>query len=438
MKMTKEKMRAGVTPSHLLGGGEGIFCRFVVGVLCLGSALAARATEWKYNSEDSTITDGQWTIVVDSDSDFRETKTLTMSQRLLNGKYYTAISGYATPTETSLLGVLDLRSPLVVTDDDGTETTIQSVEIGQSALGGAGTVTYSITKLYCDIISSMGSSCFAANSKMTVIDIGGTADTIPQYAFNNCPALKTINLDFPDLRKIEMLPFGQSNSEPNSINVSTWAPPGVTNIYGFMSSGGWRSKVLYGDLVLTNVVTLGGGAFFASQLTNVYLKGDLTTLPQTADNNKAGVFQGSYTAVGGIYGTITNLVFDLPKLTRVDANAFFRQGRIGRVEFVTPLEDMNLLTNIVGNVQNSTIDELCIYVSKKMWKAKESETYSSANTSGVFAAKDTLTDEEKATIDAETLKNVIGVFVKGGVRKGLFVHKPSIYDPQRGLFILIR
>ena len=402
-----------------------------MGVLCLGSALAAQATTWTYNSEDSTITDGQWTIVVGSD--FKETKTLTMSQRLLNGKYYTAISGYATPADTSLKGVLDLRSSLIIKDEnDGTETTIQSVEVGQSALGGAGTVTYSITKLYCDIISSMGSSCFASNSKMTVIDIGGTADTIPQYAFNNCPALKTINLDFPDLRKIDERPFGQSNNSPNPIDVSTWATPGVTNIYGYLSSGSWRSKALYGDLVLTNVVILGNNSFFASQLTNVYLKGDLTILNE-------GVFQGSGTpASDKKYGTITNLVFDLTKLATVHANAFKNQNRIRRVEFVTPLEDMNLLTNIVGNVANSTIDELCIYVSKKMWKAKESEIYSTDNTSGVFAAKDTLTDEEKATIDAETLKNVIGVFVKGGERKGLFVHKASIYDPIGGLYIRIR
>ena len=429
MKMTKEKLRAGVTPSHLLGGG-GIFCRFVVGVLCLGSALAAQATPWTYNSEDSTITDGQWTIVVDSD--FKETKTLTMSQRLLNGKYYTAISGYAAPTETSLSGVLDLRSPLIVKDGDGTETTIQSVEIGQSALGGAGTVTYSITKFYCDIISSMGSSCFASNSKMTVIDIGGTADTIPQYAFNNCPALKTINLDFPDLRKIDERPFGQSNNSPNPIDVSTWATPGVTNIYGYLSSGSWRSKALYGDLVLTNVVILGNNSFFASQLTNVYLKGDLTILNE-------GVFQGSGTpASDKKYGTITNLVFDLTKLATVHANAFKNQNRIRRVEFVTPLEDMNLLANIVGNVANTTVGELCIYVSKKMWKAKDSETYSTDNTSGVFASKDTLTDTEKATIDAGTLKNVIGVFVKGGEHKGIFVHKASIYDKATGFAISVR
>ena len=191
--------------------------------------------------------------------------------------------------------------------------------------------------------------------------------------------------------------------------------------------------------MLTNVVILGAGAFFASQLTNVYLKGDLTTLPQTASGNKEGVFQGSGTpASDKKYGTITNLVFDLPKLTRVDANAFKNQNRIRRVEFVTPLEDMNLLANIVGNVANTTVGELCIYVSKKMWKAKDSETYSTDNTSGVFASKDTLTDTEKATIDAGTLKNVIGVFVKGGEHKGIFVHKASIYDKATGFAISVR
>ena len=405
----------------------------LIGLVCVGLAFSAGATTWTYTTvgEDKAITDNQWTLKISSLDEENGEITIGIGS--------TAILAWTTPAETSLSGVLDLRDLQVVKEDVESPITIKSIKFGQSSLTPNSKVSASLLKLYCNNISLMGSSCFSGNAKMTEIDIGGTADTFPGLFLNNCPALKTVNVDFPDLRMIGDRPFGQSNNSPNPIDVSTWATPGVTNIYGYLSTGSWRSKALYGDLVLTNVVILGAGAFFASQLTNVYLKGDLTTLPQTASGNKEGVFQGSGTpASDKKYGTITNLVFDLPKLTRVDANAFKNQNRIRRVEFVTPLEDMNLLANIVGNVANTTVGELCIYVSKKMWKAKDSETYSTDNTSGVFASKDTLTDTEKATIDAGTLKNVIGVFVKGGEHKGIFVHKASIYDKATGFAISVR
>lgn len=398
----------------------------LIGLVCVGLAFSAGATTWTYTTvgEDKAITDNQWTLKISSLDE--ENGEITI------GSSSTAILAWTTPAETSLSGVLDLRDLQVVKEGVETPITIKSIKFGQSSLTPNSKVSASLLKLYCNNISSMGSSCFSGNGKMTEINISGTADTFPGLFLNNCAALKTVNVDFPDLRMIGDRPFGASNNSPDPIDVSKWATPGVTNIYGYLSSGSWRSKALYGDLVLTNATILGANSFFASQLTNVYLKGDLTILNE-------GVFQGSGVAAADKkYGTITNLVFDLPKLATVHANAFKNQNRIRRVEFVTPLDDMNLLANIVGNVANTTVGELCIYVSKKMWKAKDSETYSANNTSGVFASKDTLTTEEKATIDAGTLKNVIGVFVKGGEHKGIFVHKASIYEKATGFAISVR
>lgn len=398
----------------------------LIGLVCIGLAFSASATTWTYNSADSTITDanGQWTIIVGKN--FKTTKTLTMSQRLVSSAWKSAISGWQEPGDPALSGVLDLRSPLIVKDGaDGTETTIQSVEVGQSALGGTGAVTYSMTELYCDIIGSMGATCFGSNKSLKKAEIGGTADNIPTL-FAYCTNLKTIKFNFPDVRKAGSTNgssiFG-ANVTPDTIDVATVVTSGITNIL----KGAFMSSKLYGDIVLTNIMSIGAQAFQGAMLTNVYLAGTLTELPDQ-------VFRGN--------STITNVVLDLPNLTTIAYQAFghpnagLNQTKIRRVEFVSAIKEMGLVTNIVRYANNSNIGDLRIYVSKKQWTPSDEQKYDAETKPTGFFSE--ITDKEKAALDAETQKNIIGVLVKGGTRKGIFIHKASIYDKKQGFAISIR
>ena len=386
------------------------FCRFVVGVLYLGSALAAQATTWTYSSDAKTIADGQWTLKVSS---------LDKTEGTIG---ITGISSWSDPSD-STKGIIDLRSPLYVKDGDDDSTEVKSVRIGKNALA----FNEKITEIYCDIISALlaeaDGSNFAGNKNMTKIEIGGTADSVSGLILNNNTSLKTIKLDFPNMRSIgnkNSQTLLGNNTSPNAIDVSTIATPGVTNVYGYALAHGCYK----GDIVFTNIMAMGTGAFQGASLTNVYLAGSLTTLPQY-------VLRGT---------TITNVVLDLPNLTTINYEAFGHataapQAKIRRVELVSALPDMGQVTNIVRFANNSNIGDLRIYVSRKQWTPSEAETYdATSNLTGFFSR---ITAQEKAALDEETQKKVIGVLVKGGTRKGIFVHKASIHDPL-GMFIRIR
>ncbi len=236
-------------------------------------------------------------------------------------------------------------------------------------------------------------------------------------------------------------------------NISSWQTPGEASLSGVLdlrspsvvvgektielktirfagsAFASWNQSnkhtisAFYGDLAKS----FGEQMFYTSTaLKEVYLAGTIDTLQKDTFRSTSG-------------GTITNVVFDLPNLTsiyNVAANhAFYGQKTIRRVELVTPFTDMCLVTNIVKYADNSTINNLRIYVSKKMWKPSEKETYSETNPTGIFSD---ITAEEKATLDAEIQKNVMGVFVMGGTRKGIFVHKTSKYDKPTGFAISVR
>ncbi len=403
VKMTKENT-TGFAPSNPWGGG--VYLRFLVCALGLCATLVARATEWTYSSTAKTITDGQWTLKVSSLD--KEIGTLG-----LNG-----IGGRADSTAS---GVIDLRSPLVLKDDsDDSTIAVSMVNLGASAFADWSS-KYNITEFYCDIIGSMGDNCFSTNGKMTTIEIGGTAETLPGLMLNKCTSLKTVKFNFPNLRKVGDRIFGV-NTNPNPIDISTIAVPSVTNVF----AGGLGYSALRGDIVLTNVMFLGASAFQGASLTNVFLAGSLTNLPSQ-------VFRGN--------STITNVVLDLPNLTIVDKLAFghpnsgLNQQKISRVEFVSALKEMGLVTNIVTYSNNKNAPEnLRIYVSKKQWTPGETEIYdATTNPTGFFSP---LTDDEKAKVAADpTLKGAFGVLVSKGYRKAFFVHKPSIHDKQTGFLI---
>lgn len=406
MQEQLNKVRPASALSHRRGGGV-YLARCLACILGFSVALAAQATEWTYSATGNTITDGQWTLKVKS----LDTETGTLG-----------LSGIDKREDSTTSGIIDLRSPLVLKDSSDSSTiAINSVNLGDSAFVDNDGI-YNITEFYCDIIGTLPWRGFWKSGKMTTIEIGGTAETLSFQMLEDCTNLKTINLNFPNLRKIDVWPFRNVNNA-NPIDISTIINPGVTNIGACGLACGW----LRGDLVLTNVMFLGSSAFQDAALTTVFLTGSLDTLPSQ-------VFRGTL---------ITNVVLDLPNLATVDATAFGhplvgRQERISRVEFVSAPKEMGLVTNIVIYSNNKDAPEnLHIYVSKKQWEPSAAEIYDAKlNPTGFFSP---LTDDEKAKIAADpALKKAFGVLVStNGYHKAFFIHKPSIHDKPTGFLIRV-
>ena len=296
--------------------------KWLIGLVCIGLAFSAGATTWTYTGgtsktngyENGTITDGQWTLTV---STF-ETDIASIGLK--------QVSGWKTPSEASLSGILDLRSPSIVVGEQTIE--LKAIRLAGSAFASWTTYGKNIIAFHCDIASTFG------------------------------------------------------------------------------------EKMFYGSTALKEV----------------YLGGTITSLQKNAFRGDSG-------------GTITNLVFDLPNLTSIYSDqydsAFQNQTKISRVELVNAFSDMSLITNVVRYANNSgPITGLRIYVSKKQWTPSNEQKYDkSTNPTGFFSA---ITDEEKADLDAEIQKNVMGVLVKDGTRKGIFVHKASKYDKPTGFAISVR
>lgn len=433
MNTTTEK-QTGFAPFHHSWGG---ICRLVLGILCLGAVFSARATEWTFTpgKEDpnviGTVTDGQWTLKV---TGFDKANGVL---KLANMWGKSIIKDWTAPADSALSGVLDLRSPLTVVDEAGVRHAIANVVAGQSAFAWSS----DLVAFYCDILSFNGvdASQFAGNANLTRIEIGGDADSLQGLLLNRNPKLKTVKFGFPAMRSIGSF-NGQSifgvQTSPDPIDVGTIAVPSVTNLLNYALS---HSSIV-GNLVLTNIVSMGMGAFAGASLTNVFLAGPLTNLNAT-------VFNGS--------ATITNVVLDLPKLAEVSYKAFYNQKNIRRVELVSKLADMGQVTNIyVANVNAGLGDNgyyvnggwepnnLRIYISKRQWTPSAAETYSAENPTGFFLGADTFTDKEKQMIAADpTLKGAFGVCVRvlngNLIRRAFFVHKASPYD-KGGLSIRIR
>ena len=399
-----------------------------LGLIGLCFALTAGATTWTYTPGTEnpniigTVTDGQWTLKV---TGFDKANGVL---RFASNWGKSIIKDWTEPTDSALRGVLDLRSPLTVVEENGQETTITNVVAGGSAFSWS----TNLVAFYCDMLTFHGAdnSQFAGNANLTRIEIGGGADSLPKLLLNKNPQLKSVKFDFPALRSVYGI-FGNETS-PDPIDVGTIAVPAVTNIADWTLN----RKYVAGDLVLTNIAVMGAAAFSGASLTNVFLGGPLTQLGEN-------VFKGS---------TVTNIMLDLPELAAAAKSSFGEQRYIRSVEFRrTPAGGMGLATNIIAHAAwgNNNLgsngylidgkwrpNNLRIYVSKKQWTPEEREVYDATNNpTGFFLDRETFTDKEKKMIqDDPTLAKAFGVCVRVAngnlVRQAFFVHKPSPHDPK--------
>ncbi len=370
-----------------------------------------------------------------------------------------AVVGYAAPADSNKKGILDLRAPVVVEGEGQTE--IKKIVVGQNAFGVDGDdyklASEHMTAFYCDVIDKIGSEgSFSNDANLEKVEIGGPAESIGHLVFVNDPKLKAVKFNFPQLRSIgeswEFFGGDGSTTKPEAIDVQSILNPDVTNICAHILS----HTFVCGDLVLSNIWNIGEQAFYKASLTNIYLKGSLTQLPQlvfaTYDNGA---------------GTITNVVLDLPNLSTIASSAFGSQPYIRALELqnVTSEWDLGQITNILAEAAGGGLhknlgenagmikgaewipNDLRVYISKKQWTPSEKETYSESNPSGFFLGKATFTDKEKEMIAADpTLTKAFGVLVvtyedNGATkvqRKAFFVDKRSVYDKVPGLSVIVR
>ena len=416
--------------------------------VCLCAALSASATSWTYtpgtdaNNVVGTITDGQWTLKV---TEFDKANGVLA----LGSK-----TGFVAPEDETKKGVLDLSSPLLVTDttdSSAAQTTVTNVVIGTRFLSWCSDVV----EIRCDIIGGFEDGegyYFCGNGNLTNVVLGGSATALKSRFLGGNKELKEARLNFPNVRAVgdaastsanRLLLFGDETKLSVPLDVQTIVNPFVTNVYAYaLDSCGF----IVGDLVLSNVVAIGESAFSGDALSSVTLKGPLAYLTNSVfvaqDNNV----------------TLTNVVLDLPNLGTVAADAFKNQQYVRSLELVSVPTDMGQVTNILASVatgRNLATDDMYymgswgqkkdvrIYVSKRLWtKAKrDAVTYSAeTNPDGYFAS--TFTDDEKKMIASDpTLAKAFGVLVVKKddgtlVRHAFFVDKASPHDP--GLMLIIR
>ncbi len=433
--------------------------KVLAGLVCFGLSLAVGATTtWTYTpGQDGvvigTIDDGQWTLKV---CEFdRENGILSFVMSEAWGD--PVVKAWQEPADAAKKGVLDLRSPVIVENADAGQisTEIKAIHLGHYAFGckDSWTLASNLTEFRCDVIGRMiGESNFANDSNLAKLEICGAAECIPQLMLANDPALKEIRLDFPKLRSVgsSWSIFGGdgSSTHPDAIDVAAILNADVTDVCNWALS----DPCVTGDLVLSNVLNVGEGAFHKTTLSTVFLKGALAEIRQLTfgaldnDDNPS----------------ITNVVLDLPQLSAVSATAFEHQKYILSLELPSALKVMGRVTNIlsaaaggamfkglgdeVGMKKGQTAwvpNDLRIYVSKNQWTPSAAEIYSESNPTGFFLGRETFTDKEKEMIAADSsLAKAFGVLVipkgNGGIcRKAFFVHKPSIHD-KVGMLISVR
>ena len=410
--------------------------------VCLCAALSASATTWSYtpgeNGGNGSITDGQWTFSVKQFD--KANGVLALGSK----------TGFAAPEDETKKGVLDLSSPLLVTDSSNSSaapTTVTNVVIGTRFLSWCSDVV----EIRCDIIGGFEDGdgyYFCGNENLTNVVLGGSATVLKSRFLGGNKALKEVKLNFPNVREVgdakDSLLFGDDTNLSAPLDVQTIVNSSVTNVYAHALE---NCGFVTGDLVMANVVSLGESAFARDALSSVSLKGPLASLTNLVflaqDNNV----------------TLTNVVLDLPNLGTVAADAFKNQQYVRRLELVSAPKDMGQVTNILASVatgRNLATDDMYymgswnqkkdvrIYVSKRLWTKpqRDAVTNSETNPDGYFLDASTFTDDEKKMIaDDPTLAKAFGVLVvkqDNGtlVRHAFFVDKPSPYDP--GLILIIR
>ena len=267
----------------------------------------------------------------------------------------------------------------------------------------------------------------AGCSKLRVVDLSGDAVKClwgdSWGCFEQCSALREIRLNFPRLENVSGIAF---SGVPCTQDVMTVINPGVKSIgtHAFTGSG------FTGDLVLTNLTSVGVGAFYSSKIESVDIDGPITAFPTGND----GLFEAC--------SKITNMVLRVPGLTSVGTIfmnvAPSRTILFGSTNLVACTDSCfngNLRTaTFWGPAQSRTLlDRLMTGVGGTAG-AKDFTVYASKKQAGWRALAEPLTDAEKEVAPA----GCFGVYVTAGnARKAWLVHSISPYDPT-GMKILFR
>ncbi len=310
-------------------------------------------------------------------------------------------------------GVLDWDD-IVLRKGDETISDL-GVQIGFCALASA-----PITEFYCNKVESMGTWGVRANKTIERVRASGPRlTTLSTECFSNCPKLTTVKLDFPNLRTIDVQAF--ANCTSLKADVTDILNPAVTNI-DYMAF--YNVKGLSGDLVLTNIQTIGGSAFIQTGLTSLHLAGPLSTMD----------------AVFYACDAITNATFDLAEDVTTGTSFWGGPGApFERIRFLRKPFGAESMTNLIGFVKGLTDPKACqIRVSRQQWPLEERQAcgwwWPATKEGG-------LSDEELAAKPDGCLGYAEGAPtdwpVMGAKRRAWIVHEPSPYD-KAGFIIRIR
>ena len=254
---------------------------FLLTSVCLCAALSASATTWTYtpgtdaNNVVGTITDGQWTLKVTEFDKENHVLSFAMSESW----GHPVVKAYEPSSDPTKKGVLDLSSPLEIVEGESesqTSTTITKVKIGTWSFGceNEDNVATNMVEFYCNVIDKIsGEFNFASDPNLKKVEIGGTAESIGHLVFANDPALKTVKMDFPDMRSVgaSWCLFGANGEGTtlDSLDVMAVLNPLVTNI----CNNALARSFIVGDLVLSNAMNIGEQAFNQASLSSVFLGG---------------------------------------------------------------------------------------------------------------------------------------------------------------------
>lgn len=305
------------------------------------------------------------------------------------------------PKLTSMLGSSFLRSGIT----KFSALLLQTIPGGNLYNNGAFTSCVNLTEVNLPLVTSVGKATFAGCSILERAELGNCT-TIGDGAFQNCVTLSAIEIDWSkvtslggvafynctslafddlslpnletlgqnafygvkikkisDLGKITTLPAASTTSQnygDKSVLEEVVLPDALTVIpngcfYHY-------TKLVFEDLNLPNLKTIGGGAFNGTKVRRISSLGDVSVLP-TASNNTGYIFQNCkeltyvaqevfdkiVTIEGQPFANCTNLYIDELKMPNLENIA-----PIGNGIHVRVIRDLGKITTLFGETQLAT------------------------------------------------------------------------------------
>ena len=393
--------------------------KLMVGSCLCALALAARGSDWSYDSEAGTLSGDGWVLEGSFDAS---------SQILEVGKYKSGDGNGSGLLDLSTNSLTVSGSPVVgvrfterrAFGTDGTDAPIKEF-VCNNVLSFDQTFYRNTHIEKLTVVSPVKNTGWSVafdckNLKEAHLDYPNL-EFIDGYLFCWCRALKTLTISAPNVRKIDVYAFAGC---PLTTGIGAIVNPAVTNIgaNAFVDCGA------SGTLVLTNLVTLGESAFAGAKISAIDLRGPI---------NGAGFGKNAFKNCK----SLTSATFDLPNLTAFESASGFSSVAFSSLSFPRkPLASAAMKEVLSGLSYDADKDgqqplRCTNYISRVQWPVAERPS------SGIWRV---CTGYEKTLPRPPRCVGVCTVPTDDGktVGKAWFVSCRFPGDPLRGLSIVIR